>query len=89
MGLIVDIQPPDIETKIAIIHKKAEMMNIKSLSEDVINLLASKIKSNIRELEGSLMRIAAQSALTGEEITVETTRKVLKDIITDDTGRLR
>jgi chromosomal replication initiator protein len=84
MGLIVDIQPPDIETKIAIIHKKAEMMNIRKLPEDVVHLLASRIKSNIRELEGSLMRIAAQAALTGEEITVETTKKVLKDIIHDE-----
>ena len=65
MGLIADIQPPDIETKIAIIYKKAEMMG-KNIPEDVIYYLASKIKSNIRELEGSLIRIAAQSSLTGE-----------------------
>ena len=83
MGLIADIQPPDIETKIAIIYKKAEMMG-KKIPEDVIYYLASKIKSNIRELEGSLIRIAAQSPLTGEEINVETTKKILKDIIHDD-----
>lgn len=83
MGLIADIQPPDIETKIAIIYKKAEMMG-KKIPEDVIYYLASKIKSNIRELEGSLIRIAAQSSLTGEEINVETTKKILKDIIHDD-----
>jgi chromosomal replication initiator protein len=83
MGLIADIQPPDIETKIAIIYKKAEMMG-KKIPEDVIYYLASKIKSNIRELEGSLIRIAAQSSLTGEEINVETTKKILKDIIQDD-----
>lgn len=83
MGLIADIQPPDIETKIAIIYKKAEMMG-KKIPDDVIYYLASKIKSNIRELEGSLIRIAAQSSLTGEEINIETTKKILKDIIHDD-----
>ncbi|PKL51750.1 MAG: chromosomal replication initiator protein DnaA [Nitrospira bacterium HGW-Nitrospira-1] len=85
MGLIADIQPPDIETKMAILHKKAEMMMIgKKIPQDVIYYLASKIKSNIRELEGSLIRIAAQSSLTGEEINIETTKKILKDIIHDD-----
>lgn len=84
MGLIADIQPPDIETKIAIIYKKAEMMDIKNIPEDVVNLLANKIKSNVRELEGSLIRLAAQSSLTGEAINVETAKKILKDIIHDD-----
>jgi chromosomal replication initiator protein len=84
MGLIADIQPPDIETKIAIIQKKAEMMEIKKIPDEVVQFLASRIKSNIRELEGCLIRIAAQSSLTGEEITLETTRKILKDIIHDD-----
>jgi chromosomal replication initiator protein len=84
MGLIADIQPPDIETKIAIIQKKAEMMEIKNIPDEVIQFLASRIKSNIRELEGCLIRIAAQSSLTGEEITLETTRKILKDIIHDE-----
>jgi chromosomal replication initiator protein len=84
MGLIADIQPPDIETKIAIIQKKAEMMEIKKIPEEVVQFLASRIKSNIRELEGCLIRIAAQSSLTGEEITLDTTKKILKDIIHDD-----
>jgi chromosomal replication initiator protein len=84
MGLIADIQPPDIETKIAIIQKKAEMMEIKKIPDEVVQFLASRIKSNIRELEGCLIRIAAQSSLTGEEISLETTKKILKDIIHDD-----
>ncbi|MGE5301534.1 MAG: chromosomal replication initiator protein DnaA [Acidobacteriota bacterium] len=84
MGLIADIQPPDIETKLAIIYKKAEMMALKKIPEEVANFLASKIRSNIRELEGCLIRIAAQASLTGEEINIETTKKVLKDIIHDD-----
>ncbi len=84
MGLIADIQPPDIETKLAIIYKKSEMMALKKIPEDVANFLASKIRSNIRELEGCLIRIAAQASLTGEEINLDTTKKVLKDIIHDD-----
>ncbi|UCE79776.1 MAG: chromosomal replication initiator protein DnaA [Nitrospiraceae bacterium] len=84
MGLIADIQPPDIETKLAIIDKKAEMMDIRKIPEEVALFLAKKIKSNIRELEGSLIRIAAQSALTGEAIDLETSKKILKDIIHDD-----
>jgi chromosomal replication initiator protein len=84
MGLIADIQPPDVETKLAIISKKAEMMEIKNISQEVAGFLATKIKSNIRDLEGSLIRIAAQAALTGEEITLETAKKILKDIIHDE-----
>lgn len=84
MGLIADIQPPEVETKLAIIHKKAEMMEIRNIPPEVANFLAMKIKSNIRDLEGSLIRIAAQAALTGEEISLETTKKILKDIIHDD-----
>jgi chromosomal replication initiator protein len=84
MGLIADIQPPDVETKLAIISKKADMMEIKNISPEVAGFLATKIKSNIRDLEGSLIRIAAQAALTGEEITLETAKKILKDIIHDE-----
>jgi chromosomal replication initiator protein len=84
MGLIADIQAPDIETKLAIIDKKAEMMDIRNIPDEVRLFLANKIKSNIRELEGALIRIAAQTSLTGEEITLETSKKILKDIIHDD-----
>jgi chromosomal replication initiator protein len=84
MGLIADIQPPDVETKLAIIYKKSEIMALKKIPEEVANFLATKIRSNIRELEGCLIRIAAQASLTGEEITLETTKKVLRDIIHDD-----
>lgn len=84
MGLIADIQPPDTETKIAIIYKKAEMMAIRNIPDEVVQLLATRIKSNIRELEGSLIRIAAQSSLTGEPISLDNTRKILRDLIHDD-----
>jgi chromosomal replication initiator protein len=59
-------------------------MGIKNMADDVVEFLAQKIKSNIRELEGSLIRIAAQASLTGEEISLATTKKVLKDIIHDE-----
>ncbi len=84
MGLIADIQAPDLETKLAIIYKKAEMMDIKNIPEEVVNFLANKIKSNIRELEGCLIRLAAQASLTGEDISLDTAKKILKDILYDD-----
>ncbi len=83
MGLIADIQPPEIELRMAIMQKKAEMERI-HLTDDVINFLASKIKSNVRELEGCLIRLGAQSALTGEPIDVAMAKNILKDIISDD-----
>ena len=83
MGLIADIQSPDFETKLAIIHKKAEVERI-TLSQPVKEFLARKIKSNIRELEGCLIRLAAHSSLTGSPIDVEMTKSILKDILADD-----
>ncbi len=83
MGLIADIQPPELETKVAILQKKAEIENIK-MPEEVAYYLASKVKSNIRELEGCLIRLGAQSSLTGEPIDLEMAKNVLHDIIEDD-----
>jgi len=83
MGLIADIQPPEYETKLAILNKKAEKEKIK-LPEDVCQWLAKKIKSNIRELEGGLIKLAAHSSLTGTPITIEMARVVLRDVISDD-----
>jgi len=80
MGLTADIQPPDIETRMAILRRKSEGDNI-SLSEDVALFLATHIKSNIRELEGALIRIGAVRLLTGEEITIDMVRRVLRDTI--------
>lgn len=78
-GLIADIQPPDLETKIAILNKKAEKRNIK-LPLDVADLIANKIKSNIRELEGCLTRISAFSSLTGSEINLSLAKEILQDM---------
>ena len=78
-GLIADMQPPDVETKIAILRKKAEFENV-SLPDDVIYFIAKNVKSNVRELEGSLVRLAAYSSLTGEEITLPLAQEVLKNL---------
>lgn len=83
MGLIADIQPPEFETRVAIIHKKAVLERI-PLKEEVVNFIASKVKTNIRELEGCLIRLGAQAALTGSPIDVDMAKNVLKDFIQDD-----
>ncbi|MCK5533929.1 chromosomal replication initiator protein DnaA [bacterium] len=82
-GVIADIQPPDLETRIAILRKKAENERL-FVPEDVIFFIASQIKSNIRKLEGSLIRIVAFASLTENDITVEKTKEILKDIITKE-----
>jgi len=79
-GLITDIQVPDYETRIAILKKKGEMEDIE-ISNEVLNFIAKNIKSNIRELEGALIRIVAYSSLTNREITVDMANEALKDII--------
>jgi len=83
MGLIADIQPPELETKMAIVLKKAEAEKI-DISEDIAYFLASKVKSNIRELEGCLIRLGAQSSLTGKPIDKEMARTLLRDIIEEE-----
>jgi chromosomal replication initiator protein len=82
-GLIADIQPPDLETKIAILKKKAESEGI-PLPDNVAIYIAGKIKSNIRELEGSLIRLIAYASLTGSEISLGLAQDVLKNILQHD-----
>src|SRR5207248_1559915 len=80
---IADIQAPDLETKIAILKKKAETEAV-PLPDDVAIYIAGKIKSNIRELEGSLIRLIAYASLTGQEISLSLTQDVLKNILEHD-----
>ena len=82
-GLIADIQLPDLETKVAILKKKAEVEAV-PLPDNVAIYIAGKIKSNIRELEGSLIRLIAYASLTGREINLQLTQDVLKNVLAHD-----
>ncbi len=79
-GLVTDIQPPDLETRIAILKKKIENESV-DIPDDVIHLIAEIIKSNIRELEGALVKVIAYSLLEEKHITLEMAKNVLKDLL--------
>ncbi len=81
-GLIADIQPPDTETRVAILKRKAEGDSI-ALPDDVAMFLSTHIRQNVRELEGSLIRLSAFASLSGNEITLEMAKEVLKNILPD------
>ena len=85
-GLIADIQVPDFETRMAILKKKADVENL-NVANEVMRYIASKIKSNIRELEGALIRIIAYSSLTNRDVTVDLATEALKDIISKKQGK--
>jgi chromosomal replication initiator protein len=84
-GLIADTQAPDFETRMAILKKKADVEKL-NVANEVMVYIATKIKSNIRELEGALIRIVAYSSLTNREITVDLASEALKDIISNKQG---
>ncbi len=86
-GLTADIQPPDLETKIAILQKKAESENI-TLPDDVCQFIASNIRSNVRELEGALIRLVAYGSLTGASVNLTTAQQVLKNIIDQQSRKI-
>ena len=86
-GLVVDIQPPDLETRIAILQHKAARNNLQ-LPQDVVLFIAKNVKSNVRELEGSLIRLIAHSSLSGSDITIELAEDVLKNILNHETVRI-
>lgn len=86
-GLIADIQPPDLETKIAILQKKAEIEHV-PIPDDVALFIASNIRSNVRELEGALIRLMAYASLTGAEVSLATAQSVLKQFIDQQTRKV-
>nr|WP_245803070.1 chromosomal replication initiator protein DnaA [Corynebacterium phocae] len=85
-GLITDIQPPDLETRIAILMKKAESDGTK-ISREILEMIASRFESSIRELEGALIRVSAYSSLSHQDITMETAELALRDLIPDSADR--
>lgn len=86
-GLIADIQAPDLETRIAILRKKAQMENL-NVSNDVMVFIADKIASNIRELEGALNRVIAYASLTESEVSVDLATEALKDILSVNKAKI-
>ena len=82
-GLTAELQPPDIETRLAILRKKARAFQIK-LSDEVYQFLATRIRTNVRRLEGALMRVASFASLSGKELTQETIEHLLKDILIEE-----
>jgi len=84
-GLITDVQPPDLETRIAILRKKAAQERL-SAPPEVLEYIASKISTNIRELEGALIRVTAFASLNRQPVDFALAEVVLKDLITDSTG---
>ena len=86
-GLIADIQPPDLETKVAILRRKADHDGVE-LSDDVSLFIARQVKSNIRELEGMLNRVIAFASLTGRPLSLDLARETLKDILPADDQRV-
>jgi chromosomal replication initiator protein len=82
-GLTAELQPPDIETRLAILRKKAHTMQIR-LRDDIFQFLASRIRTNVRRLEGALMRVASFASLSGKELTQEAIEHLLKDILQEE-----
>lgn len=84
MGLIADIQPPDIETRIAIIKRKAEIMDIE-IPNEVCEYIANNVKSNIRQLEGTVKKIKAKNNLDGEKPSIKSVQNIIADILNNET----
>ncbi|HEX3817242.1 MAG TPA: chromosomal replication initiator protein DnaA [Chthoniobacterales bacterium] len=85
-GLTAELQPPDVETRMAILRKKAHSLHIK-LREEIFDFLANRIKTNVRRLEGALMRVASFASLSGKELTHEIVEHLLKDILQEEARR--
>jgi chromosomal replication initiator protein len=82
-GLVTDMQPPDAETRLAILRKKAKLMNTE-LPDEILHFLANRIRSNIRRLEGALIRVASYASLTGREVTLENVESLLRELLQEE-----
>jgi chromosomal replication initiator protein len=82
-GLVADLQPPDIETRVAILRKKADQMHY-VLSPEIAQFLAERIRTNVRRLEGALTRVASYARLTGQDLSVDRVRNLLRDVLTEE-----
>jgi chromosomal replication initiator protein len=82
-GLVTDLQPPDVEMRLAILNKKAQAMGV-TLPPDVTNFLANRIRTNIRRLEGALIRVASYASLTGKKLTIEAVEGLLREILHEE-----
>jgi len=85
-GLTAELQPPDVETRMAILRKKAHTLKIK-LRDEIFDFLATRIKTNVRRLEGALMRVASFASLSGKELNHEVVEHLLKDILQEEARR--
>ena len=82
-GLVTDLQPPDVEMRLAILQKKAQLMGV-TLPEDILNFLANRIRTNVRRLEGALIRVASYASLTGRKLNVEVVEGLLREILHEE-----
>ena len=82
-GLVTDLQPPDIEMRLAILNKKAQIMGV-TLSEEIMNFLANRIRTNIRRLEGALIRVASYASLTGKKLSIEVVEGLLREVLHEE-----
>jgi chromosomal replication initiator protein len=86
-GLTAELQPPDIETRMAILRKKAQILNVQ-LSQEILEFLAQRVRTNVRRLEGALMRVASFVSLSGREISRETVEQLLRDILQEEAKKI-
>jgi len=82
-GLVTDLQPPDVEMRLAILQKKAQIMSV-ALPEEIMNFLANRIRTNIRRLEGALIRVASYASLTGKKLTIEVVESLLREVLHEE-----
>jgi chromosomal replication initiator protein len=82
-GLVTDLQPPDVEMRLAILNKKAQLMGVQ-LPAEIIDFLANRIRTNIRRLEGALIRVASYAALTGKRLSLEVVEGLLREILHEE-----